>query len=217
MIGLALVTLVAVLAQGIRSTFLDSVDEQFIADYAITAQDNFSPLPVEVEQRAEDVRVTAASRIRFGEARIDGSTQSDRRRRRELPKTISDRLGRRQRLGPGRLGMDGAIVRRTGRRTATCRIGSPRQLLTPSGSTLDLRVVGIFDEPTGGSPFANVNISAKRSTQNYEQPTNGFTFVNMRGGVTEANTRRLDLALTGVPEREGAGSSRSSRTTRSPA
>ena len=53
MIGLALVTLVAVLAQGIRQTFLDSVDEQFIADYAITAQNNFSPLPVSVQEQAE--------------------------------------------------------------------------------------------------------------------------------------------------------------------
>ena len=47
MIGLALVTLVAVLGQGIRSTFTDAVDRIFTSDYAITAQNNFSPIPID--------------------------------------------------------------------------------------------------------------------------------------------------------------------------
>ena len=45
MIGLALVTLVAVLAAGIIKPFQDAVDELFTADYAITAQNNFDPIP----------------------------------------------------------------------------------------------------------------------------------------------------------------------------
>src|SRR5262249_19459767 len=46
MIGLALVTLVAVLAAGITSTFRDAVHQIWGgADYAITAQNNFSPIP----------------------------------------------------------------------------------------------------------------------------------------------------------------------------
>jgi putative ABC transport system permease protein len=45
MIGLALVTLVAVLAQGITSTFRGAVEDIFTSDYAITAQNNFSPIP----------------------------------------------------------------------------------------------------------------------------------------------------------------------------
>ena len=53
MIGLALVTLVAVLAAGIVSTFRDAVDELWKnADYAVTAQNNFSPLPVSVGEAA---------------------------------------------------------------------------------------------------------------------------------------------------------------------
>src|SRR6185503_19273346 len=47
MIGLALVTLVAVLAAGITSTFRGAVNELWGgADYAVTAQNNFSPIPV---------------------------------------------------------------------------------------------------------------------------------------------------------------------------
>ena len=47
MIGLALVTLVSILAAGIISSFRGSVDKIWKnADYAITAQNNFSPIPV---------------------------------------------------------------------------------------------------------------------------------------------------------------------------
>jgi ABC-type antimicrobial peptide transport system permease subunit len=62
-----------------------------------------------------------------------------------------------------------------------------------------LKVEGIFDEPTGGSPFGNVNISSEAFDANYEQPTNVYTFLNMQGGVNEANTKRLDAALASFP------------------
>ena len=47
MIGLALVTLVATLAAGsIVQSFTGAVNDIFIGDYAITAQNNFSPIPI---------------------------------------------------------------------------------------------------------------------------------------------------------------------------
>src|SRR5947208_2947785 len=46
MIGLALVTLVGVLAAGLRTHFERSVDEVFLAGYVVTATDNFSPISV---------------------------------------------------------------------------------------------------------------------------------------------------------------------------
>ena len=52
MIGLALVTLVATLAAGITSTFRGAVDDLFVADYAITAQNNFSPIPTSAAEAA---------------------------------------------------------------------------------------------------------------------------------------------------------------------
>ena len=52
MIGLALVTLMATFAAGIIKPFEDAVDQIFIADYAITAQNNFDPLPPSVAAAA---------------------------------------------------------------------------------------------------------------------------------------------------------------------
>src|SRR5262249_17564286 len=47
MIGLALVTLVAMLAAGLRSSFFGTIDEMLApSSYAITADNNFDPIPV---------------------------------------------------------------------------------------------------------------------------------------------------------------------------
>ena len=76
MIGLALVTLVATLAAGITSTFRGAVNEIFTSDYAITAQNNFSPIPTDAAEAVAKVAgVEAVASTRTGEARIFDSTE----------------------------------------------------------------------------------------------------------------------------------------------
>ena len=69
MIGLALVTLVATLAAGITQTFRGAVNDIFVADYAITAQNNYSPIPTSVvaqEAGPEQPRFPDAVRLKDG-------------------------------------------------------------------------------------------------------------------------------------------------------
>src|SRR6478736_6760910 len=75
MIGLALVTLVTLLAAGIVSTFKGAVDDLWKnADYALTAQNNFSPIPVSVaEAAAKAPGVEAVGSVRAGQAKAFGS------------------------------------------------------------------------------------------------------------------------------------------------
>ncbi len=76
MIGLALVTLVAMLAAGIVSSFRGAVNSIWNnADYAITAQNNFTPLPVAAADTAASSPVVAAiANVRTGQAEAFGST-----------------------------------------------------------------------------------------------------------------------------------------------
>src|SRR5205807_3454658 len=69
MIGLALVTLVSMLAAGIVSSFRGAVKDIWKnADYAITAQNNFSPIPVAAaETIAKTPGVLAVGNVRAGE------------------------------------------------------------------------------------------------------------------------------------------------------
>ena len=75
MIGLALVTLVAVLAAGITHSFRGAVDKIWRnADYAITAQNNFSPIPpAAADTAAKSPVVDAVGNVRTGDAEAFGS------------------------------------------------------------------------------------------------------------------------------------------------
>ena len=75
MIGLALVTLVAVMAAGITTSFRGAVDDLWISDYAITAQNNFEPIPIAAGNAAAKAPgVEAIANVRGGDAEVFGKT-----------------------------------------------------------------------------------------------------------------------------------------------
>jgi putative ABC transport system permease protein len=200
MIGLALVTLVALLGAGIRSSFTGAVDRIFVADYAITAQNNFSPIPIDAAQAADRTRgVESVASVRTGEALVYG--------KREFVTAVTPNAGEALELDWkagsqavfANLGTDGAIVDDGFASDHDLTVGSPIRITVPSGKVLILRVAGIFDPPAGGSPFGVVTFSSTTFDANYDQPQNLFSFVRMQGGVTPANTQALDHALADFP------------------
>ena len=76
MIGLTLVTLVATLASGLIASFSRSVNDLFVGDYAITAQDNFSPIHHGCTGGGKGARVIAIGNVRTGAVRVFGTTSS---------------------------------------------------------------------------------------------------------------------------------------------
>jgi putative ABC transport system permease protein len=200
MIGLALVTLVATLAAGIIKPFEDAVDKIFTSDYAITAQNNFDPIPPSAAlAAAKTPGLEAIASVRGGEGRAFGDTIGVTAVEPQTPQvlTLDWKAGGQSALGS--LGADGAIVDDGYADAHHLVLGSPISLLTPGGSRIPLRVRGIFVPPTGGSPFGAVTISSATFDRNYQEPQNLFTFVEMRGGVTDANTAALQAALKPFP------------------
>lgn len=200
MIGLALVTLVATLAAGITSTFRGAVEDIFTSDYAITAQNNFSPIPTDAADAAGKAPgVEAIASTRTGEARIFDTTEFVTAVDEDADKvmTLVWKEGSQRTLAT--LGEDGAIVDDDFAKDHDLHVGSAVTVQVPSGKKLRLNVKGIFDPPAGGSPFGHVTFSSKVFDREYESPKNIYTFVLMRGGVTEANTRTLEAALKDFP------------------
>jgi putative ABC transport system permease protein len=200
MIALALVTLVAVLGQGIRSTFTDAVDELFVSDYAITAQNNFSPIPVSAEEAAANAPgVEEVASVRTAEALVFGDPTFIT----AVTPNIGDAIELTWKDGSqavlGDLGTDGAFVDDGFADDHNLQVGSPLSIETAAGKTLNFTVKGIFDPPTGGSPFGPVTFSSETFDQNYPEPQNLFSFVTMRGGVTDANTQALENSLADFP------------------
>jgi len=204
MIGLALVTLVATLASGIIKPFTDAVDQLFVADYAITAQNNFDPIPPSAANAAAKVPgVTAIASVRGGDGAVldKGKTTliTVTGAEPETSKVIKLDWQKGSPTTIDNLGAKGAVVSKAYAKDHNLKVGSPIVVVTPNGRVLDLRLDGIFDPPTGGSPFGTVTISSDAFDANFQQPLNLFTFIRMRDGVTDANTAALTAALEKFP------------------
>ena len=74
MIGLTLVTLVTMLATSIRASFFGAVDKIFVADYAVTAQNNFDLIPAAIGRTLQQTPgVNDVVGVRVGDMRIFGN------------------------------------------------------------------------------------------------------------------------------------------------
>jgi putative ABC transport system permease protein len=201
MIGLALVTLVAMLASGIRASFFGAVDKLATADYAVTAQNNFDPIPVATEQPIRRAKVsTAVVGVREADVRMFKATHSLT----GITPGGSRVLDMDWIAGPGQvtfetLGADGAFVDKTFAKDHKLQVGSKMRAVVPSGESRVFVVHGIFKPPPGGSPFGPVTISSKTFDSLYTQPQDLFIFANTIGDVTDQNTKRLDRILRGFP------------------
>jgi len=196
MIGLALVTLVATLASGIVASFRGAVNDLFVGDYAITAQNNFSPIPIDAAEAAANVPgVTAVGNVRTGEALRNGDlgfiTAVDPGVREVI--SLDWVEGSQDVLSS--LGDDGTFLDEGWAEEKELQVGSPVDVTFPNGNTKQFVVKGIFDPPTGGSPFGSVTISSDVWDAEVPEPRNLFSFVKMEGGTTDANQAALDEAL----------------------
>jgi putative ABC transport system permease protein len=201
MIGLALVTLVGVLAAGLRTGFKNSLNKPLVANYAITATNNFSPISLSSEQVARTVPgATAVVGVRAGDGKAFGSHVNVTGAPANVNQVINVAWTHGGPQTPAQLGSDGAFVDKDYAKAQHLQIGSPLSVETPTGRFLQLKLIGITNPPKGGSLYGDVTISEALFDSAYQNPQNLYTFVNMQSGVTPANTQRLTAALAGFPD-----------------
>jgi putative ABC transport system permease protein len=201
MIGLALITFVAVLGQGVRTSFTGAVNELFVADYALTAGEE----PVSAKAAASvggAPGVEAVSEIRGGEARLDGESIPVSGVDANLTKVVAMTWSEGDSSVPAGLGDDGAFVTDRYAEDNALEVGAPVTLTTPTGAALELRVEGIFDEPKGGSPFAGISISKELFDDSFATRDNDMTLLNVAGDPDDATTAALEQSVSAYPNVE---------------
>ena len=206
MIGLALVTLVAMLAAGITASFRGAVNKIWTnADYAITAQNNFDPIPVAAANAVAKVPgVEAVANVRTGDARAFGKNF--------FATAVNPPGGTIFQLDWkngsqavfSQLGADGAFIDDGYAKKHKLVIGSPIDMTFSSGAHQKFFVRGIFNPPTGGSPFGTVTISQSAWDKLTANPENLYSFVRMTGGDTPQNAAKLDQVLKRFPDAKEA-------------
>ena len=201
MIGLTLVTLVTMLATSIRASFFGAVDKIFIADYAVTAENNFDLIPRAIgNQLRHTPGVHDVVGVRVGDMRIFGSRTTlsavDRGGSRVFK--LDWTAGSQSSLDT--IGPTGAITDKDYAKKHHLTLGSPVQVLVPSGQKPVFHIIGIFDPPSGGSPFNGpLVVSSEKFDRLYTPPQDQFVFFNVDGGPSKANNAKLDQDLKGFP------------------
>ena len=192
MIGLALVTFVAIFAQGIRSSFESAVDQLFIADYAITSTNTFTPIDATAGNAlAGKPGVKAVTPIRAGSARYLGGNHDLTAVAPNMAAGIHVDWIAGGASVPGQLGGNGFFTDDDYAKSRHLRVGSRMKMEFASGKSVDLRLLGIYKKPSGGSPFAEATISTTLFDRENPRPRDEMVLINTPGGVSDANTQTL--------------------------
>ena len=202
MIGIALVTFVGVLAQGLRVSNSDAIEEQIQADLIVTSQDGYSEFPAAVGDAAARLEGTdVVSNVRQDVAEVDGSganlTGLDAR-------SINAVYDFRWRDGSDEvlagLGGDGAVVPNNVADDKDLAVGDEFTVLSPESERREFVVRGIYD----GSPFypllGTASISQEAFDELYDRPRNRFTLINVPGAPSDGQTARVEGALKEFPD-----------------
>ena len=177
------------------------MNQLFVADYAVTATNNFSPIGVASAGAIQGVPgVTVVSSVRAGDGKAFGSRINVTGVEPDVSRVIDIKWKEGSPLTPAQLGSNGAFVDDAYAKAQHLHVGSPLAVETPTGKTLHLILRGVTSPPKGGDPYGDVTISTSLFDRSYQNPQNLFTFLNIVGGATSANTAKLNAALNGFPD-----------------
>jgi|SRR5215211_1848996 len=204
MIGLALVTLVATLGAGLKSTTRSALEDQVRSDYVVTSDNGFDPFTSSAGDAVARVPgVAVASSVRNDKGSAFGSDVSvtgvD-------PATIGNVYDYRWDEGSDlallRLGFDGAVVRNQFADDHDLSLGDRFTVTTPQGKRVPLVVRGIYKPPAEQlDPLLGAVTLAKRAFDaHFPRPKDLFAFVDTTRGVTPETTAALDRALRPYPD-----------------
>jgi putative ABC transport system permease protein len=187
MIGLTLVTVVAVLGAGMRNTVESAVTDQVDAEYILDGNDGAPFEAAEGDALARVPGVNTASHVRVDKALVAGKEQDvtgvD-------PATIarfytfdwtdgSD-------AAVAHLGTDGALVTQTYAEDHDLAVGDRLPIQTASGEKLSVAVRGVYDPPEIEQMLGPVSITQQAFDNVFPQPKNRFTFLDAGANADQA-------------------------------
>ena len=198
MIGLALVTFVAVFGKGLLASDKDAVAGQIGTGYVVTSQNGWATVTSAAGRAlAGAPGVSLASSVRYDRARL---VQSDN----EVdvsgvqPATIARAYNFTWERGSdatiGSLREGEAIVRHDLAKDDGIAVGDTLAFETPNGKRVDVRVRGIYKPSDLDSLLGGVVVSQATFDRHFPRPADAYTFVNAR------SMNAVEEALASYPD-----------------
>jgi putative ABC transport system permease protein len=201
MIGIALVTFVAVLAQGLRVSNSDAIERQIQSDLIVTSQDGYSEFPAAVGDAVADAEgVETVSNVRQDIAEIDGGGANLTGLDPQINQVYDFRWKQGDDALLAQLGDDGAVLPNNVAEDKKLTVGESFTVLSTDNKTKRFVVRGIYE----GSPFypllGSASVSQAAFDELYERPRNRFTLVNMSDGASDAAKASVESSVEGFPD-----------------
>jgi putative ABC transport system permease protein len=189
MIGLTLVTVVAVLGAGLRTTVESAVTDQVSAAYIVDGIDGMPFEVAEADTLASVPGVNTASQVRIDKALVAGDEQDvtgvD-------PATITGFYTFDWTDGSdaavAELGTGGALVTQTYADDQDLAVGDKLSVQTASGDKLAVAVAGIYDPPEIEQMLGSITIGQQAFDEVFPQPKNRFMFLDAGPEANQALT-----------------------------
>ena len=189
MIGLTLVTVVAVLGSGLRSTVESAVTDQVSAAYIVNGNDGMPFEAAEGDALARVPGVNTASHVRVDKALVAGKEK-------DVTGVDPATIARFYRFdwtdgsaaAVAQLGTDGALVTQTYAEDQDLAVGEKLSIQTASGDKRTVVVRGIYDPPEIEQMLGAITIGQQAFDEVFPQPKNRFTFLDAGPGANPALT-----------------------------
>jgi putative ABC transport system permease protein len=192
MVGLTLVTVVAVLGAGFTKSTKVAVSDQLGARtaYVVDGKDSLPFRAAGGDELARTAGVRGASQVRSDTALVGGKEEAisgiD-------PATIADYYafdwshGSEQSLS--RLGTDGAVITKDYAKAKHLAVGRSVSLKTPSGAKRTLVVRGVYDPPQAKHLLGEISMTQQGFDDAFSSPKNSLTFLAGGAGAKAAVER----------------------------
>jgi putative ABC transport system permease protein len=199
MIGLALVTTLAVVAEGIRGSARDDVRGQLAGDLVLGSENGWTPLPVAAgEALAKAPGVTRASAVRADRGKV-GSSEIDVSGVDTAAITSLYRFewaeGSDEAIAS--LGRNGAVVQEGFAEEHDLAIGDTFELTTPAGKQLGLAVRGIYESRSFAMMLGHVVLATAAFDAAFPRATDGYVLASVADGAERAP---IEAAVATFPD-----------------
>ena len=188
MIGIALVSAIAVVGRSLKVTAVEATESQIGSSHVLQSQSGWETLPPEAARTiAAAPGVKALSSVRYDRGKVDGKqvdVSGIDPATIDGPYRFTWKVGSRRSLAA--LGTIGALVRDDLAKQKNLVVGDRISLLTASGKTSSYIVRGIIAPAKLDSLLGHVVVSQKAFDATFPQPADQFTFVDLAPGADMA-------------------------------
>jgi putative ABC transport system permease protein len=202
MIGIALVSFIATLTNGMKASNREAIEQQIAADYVVTSLDGYTPF----------VAAAGAALAASSVPEVVTSVRSDVGLVNEVttevggiePDTIAEAYvfdwGEGDESVLATLGTTKAVVSSNYAEDHDISVGDELTLRSTADRTATITVAGTFAPPPFYPLIESVNVSTQLFDSLYDRPRNRWTWANVAGEPNDENRAQLEAAIAGFPD-----------------